>query len=47
MYEDEVKNIGLNCDELSLILSLLEDYSYSSIAERLLVESLIDKLNEE
>lgn len=47
MYEESVRNIDLNCDELELLLELLGDYDYSTTAEDLLVRGLIDKLIEE
>lgn len=46
MYEDSIKNIDLNSDELELLIELLENYYYSSVSEDLLVRGLIDKLIE-
>lgn len=47
MYEDTVKSIDLNADELELLVCLLENYDYSSTAENLLISGLIDKLSDE
>jgi hypothetical protein len=47
MYEDTVKSIDLNADELELLIGLLENYDYSSTAENLLISGLIDKLSNE
>ena len=45
MYENEV-NVGLNADEISLLIDILDDYDYASVAEQLLVNGLIDKLTD-
>jgi hypothetical protein len=47
MYEDTVLTLELSFDELSLLNDLLNNYDYSSVAERQLVESLLYKLSEE
>lgn len=47
MYEESVKNIDLNFDELQFLLELLGDYNSSTTSEDLLVRGLIDKLIEE
>jgi hypothetical protein len=44
MYEDTVLTLELNSDEISLLNDLLSNYDYSSVAERQLVEALLDKL---
>lgn len=46
MYDETVKVIELNSDEVSLLIELLKEYSYSSIAEMHLVEGLEDKLSD-
>lgn len=46
MYEDIIKVLELNFDELEKLLELLEETECSSIAEQLLIEGLIDKLIE-
>jgi hypothetical protein len=46
MYDETVKVIELNNDEALLLMELLKEYSYSSIAERQLVEGLEDKLSD-
>lgn len=43
-YENIEKVVELNSDELTLLTELLNDYSYSSVAERHLVEDLQYKL---
>lgn len=46
MYEDEFKNISINADETDKLIELLENADYASVAERLLIEGLIEKLTE-
>jgi hypothetical protein len=44
MYDETVKTIHLNADETGFMIETLNDFDYSSVAERLLVEGLLDKL---
>jgi hypothetical protein len=47
MYDEIIYNLSLNSDEKDLLVDLLENYDYATNAEKLLISSLIDKLNEE
>lgn len=45
-YENIEKVLELNSDEISLLTELLDNYSYSSVSERRLVEDLLFKLKD-
>jgi hypothetical protein len=47
MYDEIVKSIDINEDELQWLIDVLENYNFSTNGERLLISGLLDKLNEE